>query len=97
MAQQIDLTVEEKGQTHHIKAEEGSNLREVLLQHDLSPHQSFFQQVNCKGDGVCATCNVQITENAPPREHWQDKASDEVGHGRLSCLIKIAEPMVVEL
>ncbi len=97
MANTIDLTIRRNGKTHQIQAEGGSNLRQVLLDHDLSPHQSIFQQVNCKGDGVCATCNVQITKNAPPHEHWQDKASDEVGHGRLSCLIRIEKPMVVEL
>ncbi len=97
MAQEVVLTVKQDGCTHHFSAEKGSNLREMLLQHNLSPHQSIFQQINCKGDGVCATCNVKITENPPPRTHWQDKASDEIGHGRLSCLIKIEEPMVVEL
>ncbi|MFW5726610.1 MAG: 2Fe-2S iron-sulfur cluster-binding protein [bacterium] len=97
MANTINLTIKQNGKTHQIQAEEGSNLRAVLLENDLSPHQSIFQQVNCKGDGVCATCNVRITENAPPRKHWQDKASDKIGHGRLSCLIKIEEPMVVEI
>jgi ferredoxin len=42
----------------------GRNLRDILVQSDLSPYQGNFRNLNCRGMGICGTCKVYVLENS---------------------------------
>ena len=51
-------TVTFEGET--IECEEGEELREVLLEADLSPHNGTADYMNCGGRAICGTCAVEV-------------------------------------
>ena len=44
-----------------IVCEKGANLRHVLIEHDLHPHNGNSKFFNCCGIGSCGTCAVKIS------------------------------------
>lgn len=74
----------------------GSNLRQVLIDNDLSPYTSFTEAMNCGGRGLCATCGVWI-DDGPQPEHWHDQLAARFGYPRLSCQVTVAGDMAVRL
>lgn len=75
---------------------EGTNLRKLLLEHNLGPYTRFTNVANCGGRGICATCGVWIAENeglAP--SHWHDWAAKRYGYPRLSCQIHVDRDLTV--
>ncbi|MEL6720828.1 MAG: 2Fe-2S iron-sulfur cluster binding domain-containing protein [Bacteroidota bacterium] len=93
----IKLTIHTPTRIHEIQAEKGSNLRKMLLQNGISPYTRITQNLNCGGNGICATCGVWIIENEPAPSHWHDKAAKRFGYPRLSCQITVEESMTIEL
>ncbi|MEL6588451.1 MAG: (2Fe-2S)-binding protein [Bacteroidota bacterium] len=93
----IELTVREGENIHHLQVKKGSNLRKALLQHGLSPYGPYTQKLNCKGNGICATCGITPLENVPPARHWHDKLAARYGYPRLACQIQIEAPMSIGL
>ncbi len=81
---------------HTLHVAPGTNLREALLQHDLSPYTAITQYANCGGRGLCATCGVWI-EDAMPPTHWHDQLAARYGYPRLSCQIVVDRPLTVRL
>lgn len=92
----VKITVRTKGQEHIIMANEGQSLRDVLLKSKLSPYVSVTQKYNCGGNGLCATCGVWL-EDYVNANHWHDKLAKYFSYPRLSCQVKVADQMVVEL
>jgi len=43
-----------------ISCEPGANLREVLVRHNIYPHNGSSRYLNCCGIGTCGTCAVII-------------------------------------
>lgn len=82
---------------HRLTVHHGTNLRRVLLRHDLSPYTRWTRRLNCGGRGLCATCGVRIDEPAPPPTHWHDRLADRFGYPRLSCQIAVTHPLDVRL
>jgi len=39
---------------------EGAVLRDVLLDAGLSPHNGAADRLNCRGNGTCGTCAVEV-------------------------------------
>lgn len=74
----------------------GSNLRDVLLDHELSPYARYTEDLNCGGRGLCATCGVWV-EEGPPAEQWHDRLAQRFGYPRLSCQITIEHDTAVRL
>jgi ferredoxin len=78
----------------HVPA--GANLREVLLDHDLSPYARFTEGLNCGGRGLCATCGVWVDEG-PEAVQWHDRLAQRFGYPRLACQITIERDTAVRL
>lgn len=92
----ITITVWVDETKHEIEADQGENLRKVLLRHDFSPYTRITSTLNCGGRGLCATCGVWIDEQIHPT-HWHDKAADVFGYPRLSCQITITQDLTIRL
>lgn len=82
---------------HTIEVPRGTNLREVLLDHDLSPYTALTARVNCGGRGLCATCGVRLDAPALEPTHWHDVLAARFGYPRLSCQITIDHDLQVRL
>jgi len=90
------ITVETPdGEVQQIDCEAGTVLRDVLLEHDLSPH-SRLAVTNCGGRGLCATCGVRL-ETPPDADHWHDQLASRFGYPRLSCQITVEDGMSVRI
>jgi len=91
----LQVRVEATGQAHEFAAARGSILRDVLLEHGVSPHSQYARRLNCGGRGLCATCGVRFTSEDPPPEHWHDRLADRFGYPRLSCQLELTEDCTV--
>ncbi|MEO0337723.1 MAG: 2Fe-2S iron-sulfur cluster binding domain-containing protein [Bacteroidota bacterium] len=89
--------IDQQKQKHIFEVPEGSNLRNQLLNYNLSPYVAITQKLNCGGSGICATCGVVISEGEPEPRHWHDKAAKRFRYPRLSCQITVEADMTVEL
>jgi len=85
------------GAWHTLCVPDGANLRQVLLQHGLSPYTRLTRSLNCGGRGLCATCGVRLAAGAPAPTHWHDQLAARFGYPRLSCQITVRHPLVVHL
>jgi ferredoxin len=83
------------GETHQLEAARGSILRDVLFEHDISPHGRYARRLNCSGRGLCATCGVRFGTGDPDAEHWHDRLADRFGYPRLSCQLDLTEDCAV--
>ena len=79
-----------------LRVPRGRNLRDVLIEHDLSPYTRVTERANCGGRGLCATCGVRLRRGPPP-EHWHDRLAARFGYPRLSCQVAVEPGMIVEL
>lgn len=96
MDDKIPLTVISGGEETTIEIERGANLRNALLERDFPVYGTVSQYANCGGRGLCSTCTVEV-DPAPEPIHWHDAAAVQFGYPRLSCCIKVEEPMTVRL
>ena len=91
------IRVHDGTQWHRLMISHGAVLRDALLQHDLSPYTRWTRRLNCGGRGLCATCGVRFDDDPPPPIHWHDRLAARFGYPRLSCQIRVTEPMAVRL
>lgn len=96
MTDTVPVTVEEGDDVRTIEALRGDVLRDVLLEHGFETYGSVSRVANCGGRGLCGTCGVHI-EEAPEPIQWHDAAAERWGYPRLSCQIRVDEPLRVEL
>lgn len=96
MADSVPITVLDGDTETTIRVEQGANLRDALLTNGFDVYGSVSRYANCGGRGVCSTCTVFV-EPAPEPTHWHDRAAVRWGYPRLSCCIRVEEPMTVEL
>ncbi|ELZ70553.1 2Fe-2S iron-sulfur cluster binding domain-containing protein [Haloferax prahovense DSM 18310] len=85
------------GRVTEVSVERGTVLRDALLDAGLSPYTRLTKRANCGGRGLCATCGVRIRSSEPTADHWHDDLAARFGYPRLSCQIRVDEPMTVEL
>jgi len=97
MNNQVVLTVINGDDTHKLSVEQGTNLRRILLDYDISPYGPINQYVNCGGRGLCATCGVWVEDGEPAPTHWHDKVGSRFGYPRLSCQIAVMHDMTVRI
>lgn len=84
-----------KGEKTRFWADVGQNLREAIIEAGNSPYTAITRNLNCGGNGICATCGVFILKNEPKPLHWHDKLAYSFGYPRLSCQITISEEMTI--
>jgi ferredoxin len=85
------------GVEHRYVVPKGTNLRHALMEKGLSPYTSITEDLNCGGNGLCATCGVWIEEQPPIPRHWHDKLADRFAYPRLSCQITVEHELTVRL
>ncbi|MFQ3617106.1 MAG: 2Fe-2S iron-sulfur cluster-binding protein [Cyanobacteriota bacterium] len=56
-----------------VVCEEGTNLRQILLQQGIDLHNNQSRLINCRGLGTCGTCAVQV-EGAVSIQGWRERA-----------------------
>jgi len=92
----VTVVVVDGDDEHELSVARGRVLRDVLLEAGLSPYATVTERANCGGRGLCATCGVRLENDVEPT-HWHDALADRFGYPRLSCQIRVAEDLVVEL
>ncbi|HYQ86282.1 MAG TPA: 2Fe-2S iron-sulfur cluster-binding protein [Bacteroidota bacterium] len=98
------ITLVNEGKT--IEVAEGTNLRKALLKHGISPYVGKDRFLNCRGNGLCGTCRVEVVDGkgAPPMSALEEAAL--VGlvpfyaravpkNVRLSCRIPVTKDMAI--
>lgn len=91
------VSVHDGSTWHDVQAEHGQSLRAVLREHDLSPHGWLTEHVNCRGEGHCAACAVEVDIGGGEADQWLDAFLDEKNAGRLACQIEVTEDMAVRV
>lgn len=81
---------------HELAVKRGEILRQALIENELSPHDAITRYVNCRGDGVCCLCSVQIESDAPEPQQWLDQLASKFGW-RVSCRVPVDRDMTVRL
>lgn len=83
-----------------IYCEPGANLRKVLIDNGIYPHNGQSRYVNCMGSGSCGTCAVKIIGKIPPLNEKEKSRLAVPPHRlnnglRLSCQIKVENDLRV--
>ncbi len=91
------LTVLQGDRTLELIVADGANLRQALLEADLSPYAPLTRRLNCGGRGLCATCGVWIETDEPAPAHWHDAMAARFGYPRLSCQVTVEADMTIRL
>ncbi len=96
------VTIIDGDKQTEVKAQNGANLRRLLLENGFSPYVTLTRKLNCGGRGLCATCGVWIDAYAggktmPAPQHWHDTIGARFGYPRLSCQVTVDADMIVRL
>lgn len=85
-----------------ITCRKGDNLRKVLNDNGISPHNGSAEWLNCRGLGTCGTCSVHIKGNKKElnrKERIRLSAPPFCNVDRnliLSCQTKVTEDIEIE-
>ena len=97
VSKQVKLTVWKNRMKYEFLLPAGKNLRKILIEKGVSPYSAFNNKINCRGNGLCATCGVFVMDSDPTPTHWHDRIARAFGYPRLSCQIEIREDMEIEI
>src|SRR5258708_9602485 len=100
------VTIASSGKT--IEVPEGANLRKILLKNGLSPYRGKDRFLNCRGNGLCGTCRVEVVDGkgAPPVSPLEDAALVGLApfyaraipkNVRLACRIAVTKELAINL
>jgi len=59
---QVTVRVHAGGEVTVLSAAYGAILRQVLLENELSPYKETNRWLNCRGMGICGTCQVIVVK-----------------------------------
>ena len=80
----VKITIfSQKGATN-LEVAYGAVLRETLLANSLSPYREANQILNCRGLGICGTCQVVVKEG-------------DIRERKRSCQIRCFRDLEIEL
>lgn len=75
-----------------------ANLRKVALLHDVEVYKGIDQKINCQGNGLCGTCQVEIIEgldNVSPKTRRElFKLKGKAPNIRLGCQCQVMGDIV---
>ena len=97
MTDTVDVLVRYGDETTSLAVDRGTVLRDALREAGLTPHSKTGQRLNCGGRGLCATCGVRVLDDAPDPDHWHDDLAARFGYPRLSCQIRVTDPLEIEI
>ncbi len=75
-----------------------ANLRKTALLHGVEVYKGLDRQLNCRGNGLCGTCVMEIVEGAdhltPPTRRERFKLKGQPANRRLSCQCQVLDDVV---
>jgi ferredoxin len=75
-----------------------ANLRKVALLHDVPVYKPLDEKINCRGNGLCGTCVVEIVEGldklSPKTKREMRALSGKPENRRLSCQCQVMGDIV---
>ena len=88
-------------QGQQIECDVGANLRDVLNDFGISPHNGAARFVNCRGFGTCGTCAVRIAGEVTSRtrvETWRLSFPPHQADSnlRLACQVQVQGDLEVK-
>lgn len=92
-------TIEFRGR--EIECEEGTVLRDALIEADQSPHNGRADALNCRGHGTCGTCAVDVEGSVSEMSAGERRRLSFPPHDldnglRLACQTRVEGDAVVE-
>lgn len=84
---------ERQGKT--VKCNAGWNLRKLALKNKVNVYHGVDKLINCRGNGLCGTCKVQVFSDEPyavnPRTAMEEKKLKNFTNRnlRLSCQVVV--------
>lgn len=70
-----------------------ANLRKVALLHGVSVYKGITEKLNCRGNGICGTCVMEIVEGldhlSPKTRREEFKLKGQPAKRRLSCQCQV--------
>src|SRR5206468_4016936 len=90
-----------------IEVAEGANLRKALLKNGINPYVGKDKLLNCRGNGLCGTCRVEVVDGkgAPSLTAMEEAAllglvplyaRSVPKNTRLACRIEVAKDMSIK-
>jgi ferredoxin len=90
-----------------VTVEDGVNLRKAALKNGISPYKGLNKIFNCRGNGLCGTCRVEIIGGKGASVQTQGEAAALQGllpfyarkydkDVRLSCFVEVKGDMQVK-
>lgn len=91
-------TVEFLNAGKKIQCGQFANLRKTALLHDVPVYKGLHQAGNCRGNGICGTCVVEVVEGlerlSPKNRREQLKLNGRPANHRLSCQCQVLGDVV---
>lgn len=99
------VTLVNEGKTLEVPV--GTNLRKLLLKNGLPPYQGIDAILNCRGNGLCGTCRVEVVDGkgAPAMTALEESALVSLmpvygrqvpKNTRLSCRIDVTKDISIK-
>ena len=73
-----------------------ANLREVAVANKIPIYAGLAAMANCRGNGRCGTCKVEIQGPTKPRNAIEDSKLKDAPTLRLACQIDIQGDLIVK-
>lgn len=104
MSMKVKVKIENLHQ--EVEAEVGQNLRQALGDHDIKIYKGIDSLANCRGLGLCGTCQIEVVEGEGLNdeslyEKIRIKVAQLMGmaskgdHRRLACQTRIYQDVVI--
>ena len=87
----------ETNETIDLKAGYGANLRKAALYNDAEVYKGLAKFLNCRGNGMCGKCVVEIEpmENVNPHTFFEKLHKVEANQ-KLGCRVKVYGDITVK-
>lgn len=73
-----------------------ANLREVAVANKIPIYSGLAQIANCKGNGRCGTCQVEIQGPTKPRNAIEEHKLKDKPNLRLACQVEVLGDLSVK-